>query len=117
MKVLSLVLVAGALCASGCMTDRQLLATFPVVSMTKLSTPAGSRVVAVGNTITESYCVGDKAVSTQELTVGLVDELVTKGQNSTKSEFLTEVNFFRAQGNCYELEFKAGKQKKAKPAG
>jgi len=91
----------------GCMTDRALIVSLPVASMTDSSLPKGQGVTQ-GKAGNARYCIGEKAISTKERTVGLLDELILRGQKATKSKFLTDVQLFQADSSCYELDFKAG---------
>lgn len=98
-----------ALATSACVTDRQLLISVPVASMSQTSLPKGKG-VSQGKPGKARFCEGDKAISTKERTVGVLDELIKRGEMQSKSQFLTDVQLFTAEGgtNCFELEYKAG---------
>ncbi|NBO37645.1 hypothetical protein EBU99_03580 [bacterium] len=103
----TLAIVAVPVLFSGCLSDRALILSVPVVSMTDSNVPKG-QAVSQGKAGTARYCLSDKAISTKERTVGLIDELVTRGQKASKAKFLTDAQLFHAGGECYELDFKAG---------
>lgn len=94
---------------SACVTDRALVVSVPVASMSHTSLPKGKAVSqgAAGNV---KFCAGEKALSTKEKTVGLLDELIVRGQRRSKSKFLTDVQLFTSvEGtNCFELDYKKG---------
>lgn len=104
--------VAGVLIAlttSACVTDRQLVFSVPVASMSQTSLPKGKG-VSQGKAGQVKFCAGDKAVSTKEKTVGILDELIKRGELKSKAQILTDVQLFTsAEGtNCFELDYKAG---------
>jgi len=101
--------IASMLPLTGCLTDRDLIVSFPVASMTQASVPQG-QAVTDGKEGNVKFCQGDKAISTKEVTVGVLDELIARAEHQSKSKFIRDVQLFRSAGsaNCFELDFKAG---------
>jgi hypothetical protein len=93
----------------GCVTNRELIVSVPVASMSQTSIPKG-KAVTQGKPGTVKFCQGNKAISTKESTVGLLDELIKRGEVQSKSRYLTDVQLFTSTegSRCFELDFKAG---------
>ncbi|MEY4064030.1 MAG: hypothetical protein RIR26_238 [Pseudomonadota bacterium] len=94
---------------TACLSDRDLIVSFPVASMTQASLPQG-QAVTEGKEGNVKFCEGDKAISTKEATVGVLDELILRAERQSKSKFIRDVQLFRSAGsaNCFELDYKAG---------
>jgi hypothetical protein len=103
--------LAFLLCAvnmASCVT-RTLMLDAPLVSMTKGPKPKGG--YKVGNDVKANYCSGDKAISTDESVVGMIDEVVYRAQKSSKASYIAEVTIYEVNklfsNPCYELKGKA----------
>lgn len=100
-------LVLFVMCTS--CTTRTVMLDAPLVSMTK--GPKKSGKYKIGKDVSASYCMGDKAMSTQDSTVGMIDEVVFRAQKSAKANYIAEVTIQQVNklfsNPCYELQGKA----------
>lgn len=107
---LNFVLLFCAFASVSC-ASRSLMLDAPMVSMTK--GPKSKGAYTIGKDVKARYCSGDKAVSTSESTVGMIDEVVFLAQKQSNAPYLAEVTIYEVtelfSNPCYELTGKAAK--------
>ena len=107
---LTFLFLVGAATSVSCVT-RTLMLDAPLVSATKGPKAKGG--YTIGNEVKANYCMGDQAISTQDSTVGMLDEVVFRAQKSAKTDYIAEATVYEVKkffsNPCYELNGKAAK--------
>lgn len=95
-------LTLGLLLLLNACATRHTILTAPAVSMTRPSVDP-NHVTQPGDKVSAEYCEGDDAITSDENSVGLIDEAVMKAQRQSGAEYISDVTISQ-KGDCVLVE-------------